>query len=417
MDSTEPDHLDFKPEDLNIQTHLGSFRKVRNAYPLMTVGGVYDNQRATSSDKRVFILTRSFFQGQQRYGANVWTGDVRTSWETLRRQIPAGLNFTLTGNPNFNTDIGGFFVGDYNHKWNHKHAPENPFFQELYVRWMQYGAFSPMMRSHGTDIKREFYFFGEEGETIYDAIVDAIDLRYSLLPYIYSTSWEVTDKQGSFMRALMMDFPQDKNVWDMKYQFMFGKSLLVAPVIQPQYTSENILTPNEYVAWSGNNNKDNQGLPLINFDENKYMDLYLPQGSAWYDFYTNKKYNGGQEIKYETSINKIPLFAKAGSIIPIGPKVQYATEKAWNNLEIKIYEGDNGSFILYEDEFDNYNYEEGKYTEIPFSWNDSNKSVTIGKRKGSYEGMLTSRKFTIILQNGNTKTVNYNGKKVVVKMR
>src|SRR5690554_652646 len=226
MDSTEPDHLSFKPEDMDNKTAMGSFRKVRNAYPLVTVGGVYDKQRAETSDKRVFILTRSAFAGQQRYGANVWSGDVFTTWENYRKQIPAGLNFSLTGIPHWNSDIGGFFAGAYNETWNDGTASRNPMFQELYVRWLQFGAFNPMMRSHGTDLSREIYRFGEKGEVVYDAIERAIRLRYSLLPYIYSTSWEVTNKQSSFMRALVMDFAQDKNVWDIKNQFMFGNSIL-----------------------------------------------------------------------------------------------------------------------------------------------------------------------------------------------
>ena len=170
MDSTEPDHLDFKPEDFDTQTAIGSFRKVRNAYPLMSVGGVYNNQRNETSDKRVFILTRSGFAGQQRYGSNVWSGDVTSTWNDLRNQVPAGLNFTITGNPNYNSDIGGFFAGRYNNSWNDGSGAKNPLYQELYVRWLQFGAFNPMMRSHGTDVPREIYNFGEKGEPIYDAI-------------------------------------------------------------------------------------------------------------------------------------------------------------------------------------------------------------------------------------------------------
>ena len=212
MDSTEPDHLDWKPEDMDTKTYLGSFRKVRNAYPLMTVGGVYDHQRAVTSDKRVFILTRSGFLGQQRYGANVWSGDVASTWESFRNQIPAGLNFSLCGMPHWNSDIGGFFAGHYNKSWNDDSASKNPLYQELYVRWLQFGTFNPMMRSHGTDVYREIYKFGKKGEPVYDAIEKMIGLRYSLLPYIYSTSWEVSNRQSSFMRALMMDFVDDRKV-------------------------------------------------------------------------------------------------------------------------------------------------------------------------------------------------------------
>lgn len=206
MDSTEPDHLSQKPEDLDTKTYLGSFRKVRNAYPLVAVGGVYDHQRETTSDKRVFILTRSAFAGQQRYGANTWSGDVNSSWEMLRNQIPAGLNFSLTGNPNFNSDIGGFFAGVYKRNG----GANNPMFQELYVRWLQYGTFTPMMRSHGTDVPREIYQFGKKGDVVYDAIEKFIKLRYSMLPYIYSVSWDISKNNSSFLRALAMDFSSDK---------------------------------------------------------------------------------------------------------------------------------------------------------------------------------------------------------------
>ena len=409
------DHLDWKPEDFNTKTYLGSFRKVRNAYPLLTVGGVYDNQRAVTSDKRVFILTRSVFAGQQRYGANVWSGDIGSSWESLRNQIPAGLNFTLTGNPNFNTDIGGFFAGHYNKSWNDGSAPKNPMFQELYVRWLQFGTFTPMMRSHGADTPREIYQFGKKGEPVYDAIEKMINLRYSLLPYIYSTSWEVTERQSSFMRALVMDFAGDKNVWDIKDQYMFGKSILVAPVVSAQYTQEKVVKVNENDGWNRNNAQKFEDKAPVDFMQAKSAKVYLPEGATWYDFWTNEKHDGGQEIEKETTIDVIPLYVKAGSIIPIGPKVQYATEKPWDNLELRVYVGADGSFVLYEDEFDNYNYELGAYTEIPVVWNNTSRQLTIGARKGAYKGMLNNRKFTIVLQDGTQKVVNYNGKRVSVK--
>ncbi|MFV0378094.1 MAG: TIM-barrel domain-containing protein [Mangrovibacterium sp.] len=416
MDSTEPDHLDFKDEDLNIQTSMGSFRKVRNAYPLMTVGGVYDHQREVTSDKRVFILTRSAFAGQQRYGANVWSGDVGTSWSALRKQIPAGLNFTLTGNPNFNSDIGGFFCGAYNRNTKYGDATKNPLFQELYVRWMQQGAFTPMMRSHGTDIKREVYCFGLEGEPIYDALKSTIQLRYSLLPYIYSTSWEVTNKQSSFMRALFMDFAHDKKVWDLNDEYMFGKSILVAPIVEAQYTPEKNIKVDELSGWNSDIVIDDDGNTNIDFKQKKTTGIYLPEGTIWYDYWTNEKHQGGQQITRESTIDLVPLYVKAGSIIPIGPDVQFATEKAWDKLQLKVYSGEDGSFTLYEDEFDNYNYENGAYTEIPMTWDDAGKKLTIGSRKGSYEGMLTSRTFVVTLQNGTQKEVEYKGKKVVVTL-
>lgn len=426
MDSTEPDHLSFKPEDMNTQTAMGSFRKVRNAYPLVTVGGVYDNQRAVTSDKRVFILTRSGFAGQQRYGANVWSGDVFSSWENFRNQIPAGLNFSLCGIPHWNSDIGGFFAGAYNKSWNDGSASRNPMFQELYVRWMQFGAFNPMMRSHGTDLSREIYHFGEKGDPIYDAIERTIRLRYSLLPYIYSTAWKVTNKQSSFMRALVMDFAQDKHVWDINDQFMFGNSILVAPVTEAQYTPEKIVDTSKEEGWTRANGEGIEKGSQIDFIAKKTSNLYLPAGFKWYDFWTNERFDGGKEISKETSIDIIPLYIKAGTILPIGPEVQYATEKSWDNLEMRIYEGADGEFILYEDENDNYNYEKGIYSTITFTWNDAKKVLTISGRNGSFPGMLSQRKFHLIRVGKNKangmekvekfdRVVDYTGQKIVLR--
>ncbi len=421
MDSTEPDHLDFKPEDLDTKTYLGSFRKVRNAYPLLTVGGVYDHQRAKTDDKRVFILTRSGYVGQQRYGCNVWTGDVNSTWDMLRKQIPALLNFTLTGNPNCNSDIGGFFCSGYNLRNGDNSATKNPLFQELFVRWMQFGTFTPMMRSHGADIMREIYYFGQKGDVIYDAIEDAIRLRYSLLPYIYSTSWQVSNDDKSFMRALMMDFPNDKKGWNIGDQYMFGDNLLVAPVVNAQYTPEKVMKIDENTGWnrdqagSSENTKGN-----VNFMEQHSTDVYLPAGASWYDYWTNERYKGGQTISKPTTIKTIPLYVKAGSIMPMGPDVQYATEKPWDNLTVRVYPGANGEFTLYEDEFDNYNYEKGQYSTIKFIWNDKSRTLTIDDRKGTYPGMLKNRNFNVVLMsNGGSAspvTVPYDGSKKSVKL-
>jgi len=416
MDSSEPDHLDFKPSDFDIKTYLGSFRKVRNAFPLMTVGGVAEHQRAASSDKRVFILTRSAFAGQQRYGANTWSGDVNSSWQSLRNQIPAGLNFSMSAIPYWNTDIGGFFASAYKRGWGE--GNKNPSFQELYVRWLQFGAFTPMMRSHGTDIPREIYNFGKKGETIFDAIAKTINLRYSLLPYIYSTAWSVTNNQSTIMRALVMDF-KDKKVVDINNEYMFGKSILVAPVVNAQYTPEAIVKSNEQTGWDKKDASNDTKIEPVTFAQAKSTKVYLPEGTVWYDFWTNEKINGGEEIVKATTIDEIPLYIKAGSIIPFGPQVQYATEKKWDNLEIRVYSETNGEFTLYEDENDNYNYEKGVYSTVIFTWNDANKSLTINDRKGSFPGMLTTRKFNVVvITAGNKieKTVTYSGKKVVVKL-
>ena len=388
MDSTEPDHLEFKPKDLDNSTYLGSFRKVRNAYPLMTVGGVYKHQREETSAKRVFILTRSAFAGQQRYGSNTWSGDLTSSWQSLKEQIPAGLNFSMTGIPYWNSDIGGFFLSNFPKKL------EDPEYRELYTRWLEFGTFTPMMRSHGADAPREIYQFGQKGDEVYDAIEKFINLRYSLLPYIYSSAWNVTHNHASLMRALVMDFPNDKKVLDLNSEYMFGKSILVAPVTRSMYTEDK----------------------KENFGAVKSKEVYLPKGSKWFDFWTRKEFEGGKTVKKETPIDIIPLFVKAGSIIPFGPKVQYATEKNWKQLELKIYPGADGEFTLYEDEFDNYNYETGAYSEIKFHWDDAKKQLTIQPRKGDFNGIINERSFNIQLvgEKSISKSVDYNGDQVQV---
>lgn len=416
MDSTEPDHFNWQESDFNRQTYLGSYRSVRNAYPLMTVGGVYDHQRAETSDKRVIILTRSGFLGQQRYASNVWSGDVQSSWDMFRKQITAGLNFSLTGMPHWNSDLGGFFAGSYNTNGNTS-ATRNPMYQELYVRWLQFGVFCPMMRSHGADTPREFFWYGKAGEPVYDALVDAVKLRYSLLPYIYSTAWEVSHRQSTFMRALYMDFLNDKNTWKIGNEYMFGKAFLVAPVLHAQYTPEqkqNILKENE--GWNKTtNNQVNLSLN-VDFTQSKEMEVYLPSGNKWYNYWTNEDFDGGQKLKIKTSLDRIPLFVRAGSIIPIGPDVQYTNEKKWDNLIINVYPGADGTFTLYEDEGDNYNYESGAYTEIQMKWNDTKRILTIDARKGEYNGMLTKRNFTIRTADGKEKIITYSGKKINVKI-
>jgi alpha-D-xyloside xylohydrolase len=403
MDSTEPDHLQFKPSDMDNKTYLGSFRKVRNAFPLMTVGGVSDHQRSVSSDKRVFILTRSVFAGQQRYGSNTWTGDVLASWEALKNQISAGLNLSLSGIPYWNSDIGGFFL------WNYKNPLKNPDYRELYTRWLQFGTFTPMMRSHGTDAPREIYQFGQKGEKVYDAVEKYINLRYSLLPYIYASSWEVTNNHSTMTRALVMDFAEDKQALDINDEFMFGKSILVSPVTQPMYS------------------KLIDTVRVADFSTVKSKDVYLPKGVDWFDFWTAEKHVGGRTVKKAVPIDITPMFVKAGSILPFGPKVQFATEKKWDNLEIRIYEGANGDFTLYEDENDNYNYEKGAYSTIKFLWNDKNRTLTIDKQKGSFLGTLKQRKFNIVLVSKDKGTgtdlskkydreVIYSGKRINVKL-
>ena len=252
-----------------------------------------------------------------------------------------------------------------------------------------------MMRSHGESSRREIWEFGKKGEPIYDAIEKAIRMRYKLLPYIYSTAWQVTSNNDSFMRALIMDFPADKKVWDIPDEFMFGRSLLVAPVTHALFTST------EERKWSEE---------TVNWTRPEYTEVYLPAGANWYDWHSGKLYKGGQTITAEAPIDRCPLYVKAGSIIPLGPDVQYAAEKPWNDIEIRIYGGADGQFTFYDDEKDNYNYEKGRYCTIDFKL--KGRTLTIGKRNGSYSGMPAFRTFRLVYIDGKrtvTKNVTYSG--------
>jgi alpha-D-xyloside xylohydrolase len=380
MDATEPENDALKGE----KTYMGPGDFYRLTYPLMVSQAVYEGQRKTSSDKRVCILTRSAFLGQQRYGIINWSGDIGGNWDTFRRQIVAGLNYNITGLPYWTTDIGGFFRPGRSQYTDEK-------YHELLTRWFQWGAFNPIFRIHGFQTETEPWKYGQ---TVEDNMHKMMNLRYRLLPYIYSEAWQVTNNGSTIMRPLVMDFRKDTAAVDQSFEYLFGKSFLVAPVTEPGMTEWNV---------------------------------YLPESTTWYDFWTGDKLNGGQTVKKETPLDIIPLYVKAGSIIPMGPQVQYTTEKKWDNLEIRIYEGANGEFTLYEDENDNYNYEKGIFSTIDFSWNDANKRLTISGRKGSFPEMLSQREFNIVhVTNDNgtgldvvrkfDKEVVYSGKEVVINL-
>ena len=417
MDSTDPDFFNPRESDYQHKVYGGTWRSQRNAFPLETVRGIYQSQRKDDRGKRVFIMTRSSFAGQQHYGSNMWSGDVNSSWDMLRKQVPAGLSFTLTGNPNFNTDIGGFFCGSYNTRGGGS-APKNPQFQELYVRWMQYGLFCPVFRSHGADAPREIWQFGKKGEPVYDAIEKMIRLRYRLIPYLYSMAWQVTSANDSYMRPLFADFAADKKVWNTTDEFMFGHSILAAPIVDPQYTEEKIIRTNAMTGWDRQDasEKGKVRSEKLDWTETKTATKYLPKGATWYDFWTGKQFKGGQTVTLQTSLETVPMFVRAGSIVPLGPEMQYVGEKAWDNLEMRIYPGADGTFTLYEDEGDSYNYEKGVHSTITFLWNDKSRTLTIGERKGEYPGMLKSRRFTVVLPNGNSQTIDYDGQQKQIKL-
>ena len=417
MDSTDPDFFNPRESDFEYKTSAGSWRSVRNLFPLATVKGIYANQRKESADKRVFIMTRSAFAGQQHYGSGLWSGDVASTWDMLRKQVPAGLNYTMTGCPNFNTDIGGFFCGSYNTDGTGS-APRNPQYQELYVRWMQYGLFCPVFRSHGADAPREIYQFGKKGEPIYDAIESTIRLRYRLLPYIYSTAWQVTSANESYLRALTYDFASDKNTWNLGSEFMFGRSILATPILDPQYTEEKIFKEDAMSGWDKKDAKiEKLREGKTDFSKEKTTTKYLPKGANWYEFYTEKLYKGGRNVTFTTTIDRTAMFVKAGTILPLAPVMQYAQQSQWDNLDIIVYPGSNAVFTLYEDEGDNYNYERGVYSTITMKWNDSQRTFTVEARQGQFPGMLQNRKFNIrIAGTEAVKTVDYNGNAVSVTL-
>ena len=416
MDSTDPDCFYPTDDDYEFPTGFGSFRKMRNAFPLATVSGIYENQRKVSEKQRVFIMTRSSYAGQQRYGSNMWSGDVASSWDMLRKQIPAGLNYTLTGNPNFNTDIGGFFSGSYN-VLGPASGAKNPQFQELYVRWMQYGLFNPVFRSHGADTPREIYQFGSKGEPIYDAIESTINLRYKLLPYIYSLAFDVTKNDASYMMPLFAYYPNDAKTLRLADEFMFGKSILAAPVVSPQYTEEKIIKIDEMTGWDKQETGSAKSYPSVDFTVKKTAEKYLPKGDNWYYFWDNKLYTGGKTVTVETTIDHTPIFVKAGSIIPFASVAQNTVEQRFDTLTIKIYPGKDCTFELYEDEGDNYNYERGAYSIIKFIWNDKAQTLTIDDRSGSFDGMLKKRTFKVVrVDNSKTADIQYNGAKTTTKL-
>ncbi|MDB5029384.1 TIM-barrel domain-containing protein [Mucilaginibacter sp.] len=402
LDATEPEQANTNNTD-KVRTYAGSFKSVSNAFPLLTTGGVYEHQRRTSADKRVFILTRSAFAGQQRDATATWSGDIQGTWQSFRNQISGGLNLSLSAIPYWNTDIGGFFSATKYPK-----GIKDAAFHELYTRWFEFATFTPLMRSHGTSTPREIFQFGAKGSWAYDAQEKFINLRYRLLPYNYSNAWQITAHQSTMMRALVMDFPKDEKVFDINNEYMFGKAFLVAPVTDSLYVSR----------ATGN--------AVTDFGTVKTQHVYLPKGSTWTDFWTGETYTGGNIIASKVPIDQIPLFVKAGSIIPFGPFQQYTSEKKADKLEIRIYPGANGTFTLYEDENDNYNYESGVYSTIDFKWNNQTKTLTIDNRKGTFPDMLKDRVFNLVLVNktsgtglaiGKTiKTIRYSGAQIQTKL-
>ena len=396
LDATEPIDKATRPYIKILEHSKDTIPTVLNSYPLYTTSGVAKNWLNTTRKKRVMILTRSAFIGQQHYGTFVWSGDISSTWEVMKDQISGALNIGMSGIPYWNTDIGGFYSI---HKY--PKGLKDTAFHELYVRWLELGTFFPMMRSHGTNTPREIYQFGKKGDWAYDAIEKYIRLRYQLLPYNYSTAHNVTENNASFMRPLFADFPNDKETYDLRDEFLYGNAFLIAPVVESQYIAK----------------KDT--LNTIDFSSVKTKKVYLPNGTKWFDFLDNTVKDGGQWIDKKTPIDVLPIYVKAGTVLPLAKVKQYVSESKDTELEVRVYPGANGKFVLYEDEGDNYNYQKKQRSLITFEWNDAEKTLTIQKQEGKFPGSLFERTFNIAMVGdghlGDNKSVVYKGEKVVVK--
>lgn len=379
-----------------------------NTYALHHAMGIYENQRKTGSEKRLLNLTRASYPGMQRYGTMVWNGDTKATWADFKSWIPSGLNYVATGSPYWTIDVGAFFVKN-NVEWFWKgdfpKGPADAGYREFYVRNLQYAGWLPLFRSHGTDFAREPWQFGNPGDPFYEAIIRQINLRYRLLPYIYSVANMVSDQDFTMTRPLFFDFRKDARVYDIKDQFMFGSEFLVCPVTDPMFFSP------------GN-------VPLNTISKSRQV--YLPAGVSWIDFWTGEKFLGGQTITSEAAIDHIPVFVKAGSVVPMGPIMQHSGEQPNAAWEIRIYPGANGKFTVYEDEGSNYNYQKGESSAYEITWNDKKQEVTIGRRKGSFPGMVGNRTLKIVLVKPGTgidinettgKKIEYNGDEKILSMR
>ncbi len=350
-----------------------------NAYSLMHVRGLYEGQRGSDPDKRPVVLTRSSYPGQQRYGAVTWSGDVSATWATLRNQIADGLNFCLTGNPRWSCDIGAFFVG-HNDQWfwngDFPQGCADLGYRELYVRWLQFGAFLPMFRAHGAETPREPWRFGDIGDPSYDTIVSFINLRYRLLPYLYTLQGWETHRHYTTMRALAFDFRHDPAVYDIDDQMMIGPALMICPVTEPLFYGPD-------------------STPLTATTPTR--SVYLPAGCDWYDFWTGECHEGGQTIDAAAPLERLPIFVRAGSILPLGPVVQHAEQSAGVPLEVRVYPGADGQFDLYGDAGDGYGYEEGQFTWTRLRWSDTDRRLTVEAQTDAAAPMMTLQRLTPVL--------------------
>lgn len=396
MDATEPDILSNSSiearKKLMSPVYAGPSEKYFNAFSLVNSQAVYEGQRGIDPDKRVFILTRSAYAGQQRYASVTWSGDLASRWYDLKAQISAGLNFSLSGIPYWTHDIGGYTHED---RYYHPEGKDLDEWRELNTRWYQFGAFSPLFRVHGQYPFREVFNMAPENHPAYKSMVYYNTLRYRLMPYIYTLAGNAYHKDYTIMRALVMDFTHDKNVYNIGDQYLFGPSIMVCPVY-------------EYKA--------------------REREVYLPEGTGWYDFYSGKYYTGGQTINASAPYERIPLFIREGAIIPVGPEIEYTGMDDGKEIKLFVFEGRNNDFALYEDENVNYNYEKGACSLIPFKYDEESKTLKIGNREGTFEGMVSEKTISIVTMNKgsnfgfdpeiNTQIkIKYNGEQQTIKLK
>jgi alpha-D-xyloside xylohydrolase len=396
MDATEPDmHSNLSLEERAYRTTspvAGPGGSIFNSYPLVHAEGVYRGWLGYKPDVRPFILTRAGFPGIQRAGSALWSGDVVSRWDDLKDQIAAGTNLSMSGIPNWTHDIGGFANEERYTKQDPAHQAE---WRELNTRWFQFGAFSPLFRSHGEFPKREIYELAPTGSPTYNTLAWYDRLRYRLMPYIYTVAADTFHKDGTMMRGLVMDFPQDRKAWDINDQYMFGPAFLVAPVTEFKARSRNV---------------------------------YLPAGTSWYDFNSGRSHAGGQTIRANAPYERMPLFVRAGSIVPTGPAIQYTAQDKGGPITLNVYTGADGSFSIYEDDGTSRQYLNGRFSRIPVSYDEETKTLTIGARTGGFVGMKGQRQISVRWHRPGTarpfsmdaradRTISYTGAPVSIRMR
>jgi alpha-D-xyloside xylohydrolase len=372
MDATEPDwHSNLSVEERKHQMTSPATgvpgAAIFNSYPLPHAEGVAEGLRAAQPGKRPFILTRSGFGGIQRASAALWSGDVAARWDDLRDQISAGTNLSVAGVPNWTHDIGGFAVESRYSEEHYQHIPE---WRELYMRWFQFGAFSPLFRSHGEYPYRETPIIAAQDPAMMEGLTYYHRLRYKLMPYIYSLAAGTHFDDGTIIRPLVMDFEADRATWEIDNQYMFGPAFMVAPVTQF-----------EARAWS----------------------VYLPAGSDWYNAETGERHAGGQTIAVDAPRERMPLFIRAGAIIPTGPDVQHTGENPQAPLTVHVFAGADGAFTLHEDEGTDMGYARGQFSRVPMRWYDASKVLALGERDGSFPGMEEWREISVIVHDGSER--------------